>query len=233
MDELIPDGITRLLLVEGYDDEIFFRNFVDHLATSSDTRLLESEFAIIQYGGRTQLTLRLRELKKADNFEYITQIGIVRDSDFNTDALRSVQDRIRTVNREGPPIVDIPDHPLISTIGDPRVSVLIVPSAEREGMLDDLVMDALTVDPIANCVHNYFDCLEETQIAIVPEKRSKAQIRVFLIGKNVGFGTDVGGITDRLFLSNAYETHVWRQENLWESPKLADAKAFLLQLLTP
>ena len=185
MDELIPDGITRLLLVEGNDDEIFFRNYVDHLAASPDTRLLVSEFAIIQYGGRSQLTLRLRDLKKADNFEHITHIGIVRDSDFNTDALRSVQDRIRTVNKEGPPIIDIPDHPFMPTIGDPRVSVLIVPSSEREGMLDDLVMDALAVDPIANCVHNYFDCLEETQVAIVPEKRSKAQIRVFLIGKNV------------------------------------------------
>ena len=100
-------------------------------------------------------------------------------------------------------------------------------------MLDDLVMDALAVDPIANCVHNYFDCLEETQVAIVPEKRSKAQIRVFLIGKNVGLGTDVSGITDRLFLSNAYDTQVWRQENMWESPKLADAKAFLRGLLKP
>ncbi len=233
MAELIPDGKTRLLLVEGDDDEIFFRNFVDHLAASSDTRLLVSEFAIIQYGGRNQLTLRLRDLKKADNFEHITHIGIVRDSDYNTDALRSVQDRIRTVNKEGPPIIDIPDHPQMPTIGDPRVSVLIVPSAEREGMLDDLVMDALAVDPIANCVHNYFDCLEETQVAIVPEKRSKAQIRVFLIGKNVGLGTDVSGITDRLFLSNAYDTQVWRQENMWESPKLADAKAFLRGLLKP
>ena len=231
MEELIPDGITRLLLVEGNDDEIFFRNFVDHLAASSDTGLLVSEFAIIQYGGRTQLTLRLRELKKADNFELITHIGIVRDSDFNTDALRSVQDRIRTVNKEGAPRIDIPDHPIVPSTGDPKVSLLIVPSADREGMLDDLVMDALAVDPIANCVHNYFDCLEEKQVAIVPEKRSKAQIRVFLIGKNVGLDTDVSGITDRLFLSNAYETQVWRQKNLWESPKLADAKAFLSQLL--
>ncbi len=233
MDELIPDGITRLLLVEGNDDEIFFRNFVDHLVASSDTRLLVSEFAIIQYGGRSQLTLRLRDLKKADNFEHITHIGIARDSDFNTDALRSVQDRIRTINREGPPIIDIPDHPIVLTIGDPKVSVLIVPSADREGMLEDLVMDSLQVDPIANCVHKFFDCLEEKQVTIVPEKRSKAQIRVFLIGKNVGLDTDVSGITERLFLSNAYETQVWQQRNLWESPKLADAKAFLTQLLKP
>ncbi len=231
MDELIPDGITRLLLVEGNDDEVFFRNFVDHLAASSDTRLLVSEFAIIQYGGRTQLTLRLRELKKAENFELITHLSIVRDSDFNTNALRSIQDRIRTVNKEGAPRIDIPDHPIVPTTGAPKVSVLIVPSADRDGMLDDLVMDALQVDPIANCVHNYFDCLEDNQIAIVPEKRSKAQIRVFLIGKNVGLGTDVSGITDRLFLSDAYATSLWQQRNLWESPKLADAKSFLHQLL--
>ncbi|MDE2748507.1 MAG: hypothetical protein OXI34_06060 [Chloroflexota bacterium] len=231
MQELIPDGKTRLLLVEGDDDQVFFDQFVNHLADSTDAQLQVEELAIIQYAGRAKLTRRLRDLKKAENFEHITHLGIVRDSDFNTDALQSVQDRIRTVNREGPPQIDIPDHPIVPTIGFPIVSVLIVPSAEREGMLDDLVMDALTVDPIASCVQNYFDCLEEKQVAIVPAKRSKAQIRLFLIGKNVGLDTDVSGITDRLFLSNAYETHVWQQENLWESPRLAEAKAFLHQLL--
>lgn len=231
MDELIPDGKIRLLLVEGNDDQVFFIQFVNHLADSTDAQLPVEELAIVQYGGRTKLTQRLRELKKADNFENVTHIGIVRDSDFNTDALRSVQDRIRTVNREGPPHIDIPDQPIVPTIGDLKVSVLIIPSDDREGMLDDLVMDALMVDPIASCVQDYFDCLEEKQVTIVPEKRSKAQIRVFLIGKNVGFDTGVGGITDRLFLSDAYETQVWQQANLWESPKLAETKAFLAQLL--
>lgn len=231
MDELIPDGKTRLLLVEGTDDQVFFDQFVNHLADSTDAQLQVEELAIIQYGGRDKLTLRLRDLKKADNFEHITHMGIVRDSDFNTNALRSVQDRIRTVNREGPPQIHVPNKPLEPTNSIPQVSVLIVPSADREGMLDDLVMDALQVDPIANCVQNYFDCLEDKQVAIVPEKRSKAQIRVFLMGKNVGLGTDVSGITDRLFLSDAYATSLWQQENLWESPRLADTKAFLTQLL--
>jgi len=233
MDELIPDGKTRLLLVEGDDDQVFFDQFVNHLLESTDAQLQGEELAIIQYEGRSKLTRRLRDLKKADNFEHITHIGIVRDSDFNTDALRSVQDRISTVNRDGPPIIDIPEYPLTPTKGDLRVSVLIVPSAEREGMLDDLVMEALTVDPIATCVHNYFDCLEENKVAIVPEKVSKARIRVFLIGKNVGLKTDVSGITDRLFLSDAYETHVWQQMGLWDSPKFDQAKAFLSQLLKP
>ncbi|MCY4020381.1 MAG: hypothetical protein OXG39_13315 [Chloroflexi bacterium] len=233
MAELIPEGKTRLLLVEGQDDHIFFENFVNHLADSSDEKLHVSNLAIIQYGGRTKLTLLLRELKKAQNFEMVTHIGIVRDSDFNTDAFRSVQDRIRTVNREGPPTLGIPDHPILPTIGDPRVSILIVPSVAREGMLDDLVMDALAVDPVATCVHNYFNCLEEQQVTIVPEKRSKAQIRVFLIGKNVGLDTDVSGITDRLFLSDVYETNLWQRKNLWESHELTDAKAFLTQLLAP
>ena len=98
-------------------------------------------------------------------------------------------------------------------------------------MLDDLVMDALQVDPIASCAQNYFACLEEQQVAIVPEKRTKAQIRIFLIGKNVGLDTYVSGITDRLYLSDVYETEVWQRANLWESPKLASAKTFLQRLL--
>ena len=231
MGELILDGKTRLLLVEGQDDHVFFENFVNHLADSSDAQLHVSKLTIIQYGGRTKLTLLLRELKKAQNFETVTHIGIVRDSDFNTDAFRSVLDRIKTVNGEGPPHIHIPVQPIKPTKSVPQVSVLIVPSADREGMLDDLVMDALMVDPIATCVHNYFDCLEEQQVTIVPEKRPKAQIRVFLIGKNVGLDTDVSRITDRLFLSDVYETNLWQHKNLWKSRELTEAKDFLTQLL--
>lgn len=231
MAELIPEGKTRLLLVEGQDDEVFFDNFVDYLADLPDARLEVSQLAIIQYGGRTRLTQLLRELKKAETFEDVTHIGIVRDSDFNTDAFRSVQDRVKTVNREGPPQIHVPNQPLEPTDSVPQVSVLIVPAADREGMLDDLVMEALQVDPIAACVNGYFDCLAEQQVTIAQEKRAKAQIRVFLIGKNVGLATDVSGITDRLFLKDVYETNLWQSNNLWESRALDDAKTFLRQLL--
>ena len=231
MAELIPDGKTRLLLVEGQDDQVFFKNFIDHLAASEISRLNVSEIAVIQYRGKDQLTRRLRELKKARYFEEVTHIGIVRDSDFNTDAFRSVQDRIRTVNSEGSPLIHVPNSPITPTASVPSVSILIVPSSDREGMLDDLVMDALKVDPISICVDNYLKCLGENDVEVVPERKTKARIRVFLIAKNVDRATEVAGITDRLYLSEAYETTLWRENGLWDSEVLGEVKTFLRQLL--
>ena len=231
MPDLIPEGKTRLLLVEGVDDEDFFSRFATHLASTSANALRVSEYMIFQYGGRTNLTNILRELRKAGNFKYITHLGVVRDSDFGTDAFRSVRDRIRTVNNDGPPQIPVPDHPILPSGGRPSVSVLVVPSADREGMLDDLVVDALKADPISKCVDNYFECLSESDVLVVPERKTKARIRVFLIAKNVDRATEVSGITDRLFLSNVYETEMWKEKNLWESAALSEAKDFLHQLL--
>ncbi len=231
MDELIPEGKTRILLVEGSDDRVFFDRFVNHLAETSDAQFNVTELSIIEYGGRDKLTLRLRELKKADNFELVTHMGIVRDSDFNTDAFRSVQDRIKTVNNDGPPHIQVPNQPSVPSANVPQVSVLIVPSVEREGMLDDLVMEALTIDPIASCVNEYFNCLQSAEVQVVPERETKAKIRTFLIAKNVDRATAVSGITDRLFLSDAYETSLWQEHHLWESPALQETRDFLTQLL--
>ena len=231
MADLIPEGKTRLLLLEGQDDHVFFEHLINHLETSADARLHISEYTIIQYGGRTKLTLLLRELKKAPNFEEVTHIGIVRDSDFNTDAFLSVQDRIKTVNDEGPPKIGIPDQPNLPTVSVPEVSVLIVPSAQREGMLDDLVVDAIKVDPISECVENYFKCLSEKDVVAVRERKTKASIRVFLIAKNLDRATEISGITDRLFLSDVYETRLWQESGLWDSKALSGVKAFLEQLL--
>ena len=50
-------------------------------------------------------------------------------------------------------------------------------------MLDDLVMDALAVDPIANCVRNYFDCLEQKQVAIVPERNPRRKYGYFSLAR--------------------------------------------------
>ena len=231
MAELIPENRRRLLLVEGQDDQVFFENFVSHLADTSDALLSLSEFHIIQYGGRAKLTLLLRELKKDDFFDDVSHIGIVRDSDFNTDAFRSVQDRLKTVNKEGSPHLPVPEQPLVWSGSAPAVSILIIPSAEREGMLDDFVMDALSIDPVANCVDSYFQCLTHQGVTVVPERAAKARVRVYLIGKNVDRATQVAGITERLFLSNVYETNLWQSHNLWDSPALQEAKSFLMQLL--
>ena len=53
------------------------------------------------------------------------------------------------------------------------MTILLLPSANREGMLEDLIMDVLQKDPVAGCVDSYFDCLSEVE-APVKERLSKS-----------------------------------------------------------
>ncbi len=232
MDELIPDGKTRLLLVEGDDDQVFFDRFVNHLADSTDAQLQVEDLAVIQYEGRDKLTQRLRDLKRADNLEHITHLGIVRDSDFNTDALRSVQDRIKTVNREGPPNIDIPDRPIVQTFGDLKVSVLIVPSVGREGSLETILLEALAEDSMMRCVDKYIDCVKETHPTseVARNREDKSRLSVLLAGKLIMRDLARSKDATRELPRYMYSMKWW-DDDTFDRPAFEDAKAFLRQLL--
>lgn len=231
MSLLIREEKTQLLLVEGEDDKVFFEGYLEHFETASETLTYGANLEILTYRGRDGLSNILRELRNSQNIRNILRIGIVRDSDFGTDALQSVLDRIRTINRRSDRQFGVPEHAIPSAGGMPSLSLLILPSTQREGMLEDVVLDALKADPISTCVDDFFDCLDENNVVVDKEKRPKARVRTFLIAKNVASETKVSKITDRLFLSNVYETDIWREKNLWDSPALKHVKTFLQQLL--
>ena len=232
MPELIPTGITRLLLVEGEDDKGFFDQLIEYMVSAGQLAGDLESLKVLVYGGRDNLTNVLRELVKAGNSKNLERIGIARDSDHGTDAFRSVQDRIRTVNERNARKLPVPSEPLEVAPGTPSIAVLILPSSDREGALERLVFDALASDPVGACVDEYFECLADNLVQLSPKKLDKAKVRVFLIGQIAGEDSDIARITDRLFLSNVYETKVWQDNDLWNSTAFADARTFLRQLVS-
>ena len=224
MTALIPEGKSRLLLVEGKEDQEFFIQLGYHLQFSKETPL-----HILQYEGKDKLARFLYQLIQNPNFNQVLQIGIVRDADYNTDAFQSVQSAIRRASQYSKQQLTVPQSPMQPSEGKPKVSVLILPT-DREGMLEDLVLDALNEDLIMPCVDDFFTCLRDNHIDIVQERLPKARVRVFITGKNVDGQATAGADTDKLYLSDIYHMGWWRAE-FWDHESFNDAKAFLRQLV--
>lgn len=222
---LIPKAKTRLLLVEGKVDQEFFIQVGKQVGANTDTWSLH----IIQFGGRHKLRESLLQLANPDQMEQIQKIGIVRDADFNTNALQSVQDALRYANAHGDFNFDIPSGVLTPTSGEPSVAILILPAVEREGMLEDLIMDAFREDPVNVCVDVFFNCLRESDIAISQARLPKVRLRTFITGKNIGADAE-GDDTNRQYLSDIFRM-TWLPDQFWDHPAFTDAKAFLTQLL--
>lgn len=226
MTDQIPKHITRLLLVEGKEDQEFFIQLGMHL------NLIDSwPLRIIQYGGIDNLRERLRTLAAPDTMEHVGRIGIVRDADYNTDALQSVRDAIRYSNQRNDVQLDIPDEVMKPSDGSTSVTILILPSSEREGMIEDLIMDVFDNDPVSHCVNTYIECLRQVGLSISSSKVPKARLRTFITGKNIGTESE-GGDSDRHYLSDVFHMSWWKPE-FWNDPTFKEARDFLRQLLAP
>ncbi len=223
MTALIPEGKSRLLLVEGKEDQEFFIQLGYHLGFTS-----ESPLHILQYEGKDKLAGFLYQLIQNPNFKQVSQIGIVRDADYGTDAFQSVQSALERANQysKKQPL-PVPQIPMQPAEGRPRISALILP-ADAEGMLEDLVMNALKEDTIMPCVDDFFICLDR-KAAIVQERLPKARVRVFITGKNMDAQATISDDASKLYLSDIYHMSWWDNE-LWEHDGFKDAKAFLRQL---
>jgi len=173
----------NLLLVEGKDEQGALGALLKHMGLA--------DMQVVPAGGKTLLADGLHGLTIATGFASVRSIGIVRDADDDSDAaLRSV---CHALSREGLPV---PRAPLVPAAGPPRVTVIILPGASRQGTLEDLCLEAVAGDPAFTCLGRYFDCLKEVGVR-GPRNLSRAQMQVFLAsrteaGKRLGEAAQAG-----------------------------------------
>lgn len=159
----------KLLIVEGKDDECFFCALAEHLKIE--------DIQVAGVGGKTQIRGQLQAIVKDDDFGKVMSLGIIRDANSNPDdAFKSVKDAL---NAAGLPA---PKRSLASTKGPPKVAVMIIPSHQQQGALEDLCLEAVAQDPVLICVDQYFACLDEQKVNR-PKSLSKAKVRVFLASR--------------------------------------------------
>lgn len=174
---------SRLLVVEGKDEQLFFEALMQHLGLQN--------IQIMPIGGKTRLRDNLKALVIAPGFSGVVSLGVVRDADDNpTAAFQSVHDALEAAN------LPAPTSPLSPTVDSPQVTVMILPAAHSTGALEDLCLQSTTQDPATICVEQYFQCLQQQGLP-APQNLAKARIQVFLAsrqepGKRLGEAAQKG-----------------------------------------
>ena len=237
MTDQVAKGTLRLLVVEGRGDEYFFTKWLEFLGWRDQIEFINCE-------GKDNLVRELTNTLNRDDFPKITDIGIIVDNDYpenrnGANAFETVIEAIDDANANltvnNPEIsreLAKPTAPRVKTPERPRISVLLLPSDDGDGAIEDLVFAALPEDSVLACVDSYFACLRDAGITANQARLPKNKLSVYLSG--IVTDEDYARHDDakRLFLTNAIEMKWWEEQDMWNKCAFDDAKAFLAQLLT-
>ncbi|NOZ07048.1 MAG: hypothetical protein GXP41_11975 [Chloroflexi bacterium] len=161
-----PITQPKLLLVEGKDEVKLFEKLI------SDLGLVDIEIRSVL--GKTKFRDNIATLPRLSGFGQVVSLGMVRDADKDpSGAFSSLRDALEAAG------LPRPTKPLQSAGDTPKVTVMILPDRERQGMLEDICLDSVREDPAMLCVDQYFQCLSE-QIKDLPHNLAKARVRAFL-----------------------------------------------------
>lgn len=178
-----------ILLVEGYDEENFFRYYIKFLKQTNPVRYANLEdIQIICYEGISKLEICLKTIQVVTGSEAIQKIGIIRDAE--DDAIASfatTQSNLRQANLE------IPQQQLILTRGNPRIVVMIVPE-QGSGSIEITFLESVNHDPAFHCVNQYINCLNplyESNVLVKSKNIHKTKLHAFLASRkepNISIG---------------------------------------------
>lgn len=157
------------LLVEGRDSAGFFKALIRHLEITN--------VQIQDFGGVMDLRGFLRAFVNGPDFSRVNSIGIVRDAESSsTGAFESVQGSLNRVELPVPQAAG-------QLVGDrPAVAVMILPGANRTGMLETLLNETIRGDKVQTCIDTFFRCVEE-QSGKPTHRPHKARAQAYLATK--------------------------------------------------
>lgn len=193
-----------VLLVEGKDDLGFFRALIKNLNLN---------IQIFYYDGNPNFREFLSGFIKTTGFAEVSSLGITRDADTDYNAsFQSIHDALQAEH------LPTPEHPLESIEnGDGlKVTIMILPGNSLLGMLEDLCLKSVELDPAMFCVAQYFQCLEQN--GSMPNNLSKAKVQAFLASRQKA----------GLLIGQAADAGYWP----WDNPAFEEIKTFLQQIGT-
>lgn len=156
----------RLLIGEGVEEVHFFNAWLAHLNID--------DMQVEQYGGKNGLSSYLKTLRVRPGFSALVGLGITRDADHAAD--RAFQSVCSMLNHAG---LNVPGVPGVPAGTNPRVSVLILPDGQNDGMLEDLCLSAIRTDPDFHCIDDFFACVQRTA-GRHPGNMAKARMHAWL-----------------------------------------------------
>ena len=196
----------KLLLVEGKDEEVFFKIFLEK-KNIKDIQIMSS-------GGKQQFQTLFPAIKKAPNFDEVSSLAIIQDAD--TDAKRAFQSICSVLKNNG---MKAPDKISSFVSNAPRIGVFIIPDGKNEGQLESLCLSTVKSKGLIKCIVSFMDCIEENLKESdykFPKNTYKAKCRAFLSAME----------TDTPSLGVAAEKGYWN----FDSEELNPLLDFLKQL---
>lgn len=179
----------KLLLVEGKDEVIFFKELIRRNEILS---MKEEEIQIVSLGGVDKFKSELAALKNRTGFENVKAMAVIRDADSSKDSAFQSVSNILTNNGFG-----APREQLQYTDDNIRVGIFIMPGTEEGTMLEDLCLRTKSEHPLMDKIDAYIESLTELECLEMPRNISKAKTLIFLasmpkIVNNLGLGAQRG-----------------------------------------
>ncbi len=172
MEHLKEIKSQKLLLVEGKDEEAFFKIFLKKKKIDG--------IEIISSGGKEQFQKLLPIIKKATGFDGVNSLAVIHDSD--NDAQAAFQ-RICSILINNN--LNSPQEVSSFVSGSPRVGVFIIPDGENTGKLESLCLSTVKSEGIIKCIDSFIACIEQESNSNSngwkkPKDIHKARCRAFL-----------------------------------------------------
>lgn len=201
----VNEDKPALLIVEGKEDEMFFKALIKHLKLAN--------IQVSAVGGKDKMPNRIGAIALEPNFlNNVLSLGIVRDADASAaSTFQSVCSLLKKANLAVPKKVLQPSSAIVSE-GNPCVIVMTIPIGKSSGILEDVCLESVKEEPTTDCVNTYFDCLSTKHDKHV---MPKAKLQVYLAARE-----------PELRLGEAAEKHFWN----WDHPVFEPIKDFLRQL---
>lgn len=165
---------SKLLLVEGKDEEKFFHAFCTFKGIE--------DIEIIQLGGKSGFKSTFPAVLNFRGIEDVTSIGFVQDADNSKDA--AITSLCALLHNNGLPKPE--GHGQFSQKDGRRYGIFIMPGNRDSGMLENLVLDSVDDHPAKIESEKYIDqlktALSENEEYNFPKNEPKARLFAFLAG---------------------------------------------------
>ncbi len=167
----------KMLLVEGKDDEQFFRCMLKR-------GNLRDEVGYFDYEG-SNFSSRLKLMCLESEFSSLTHLCIVADAD------KSERSRFQSITyqlkQQSLPVPDGVGEVASDNESGLNVSVVILPGEGRKGALEDICFESVSDHPYVDCVNRYLECVNNADTTEIdsttcgpPSNESKAKMFAFL-----------------------------------------------------
>lgn len=192
---------NRVLLVEGRDDEIFFKAMLSYLKIA--------DWQVWNCGGKDNIADAIMRISKDPLRPDLKTLLVTRDADETPlSAFESVR---HALERYG---FTFPKSKNTFTDGVPKVGVFLLAGSSGLGMLEDCCLQSVHNDPAMSCVNAFSTCT--ATLPNPPRNISKSRAQAYLAAREE-YVKDIG---------TAAQKGYWN----FEAETLRELREFLLKL---